>query len=119
MMCAALTPHSWARILGGHFWRGSPKYRKQEQPADPIAVYAMRSVIKPSEASNASCRRYRSSRAERRRLRPLAGFLRQAARLPRLQAQIRLRGNDGVEQRQDLVLDRRRRRARAAAQISQ
>jgi hypothetical protein len=38
MMCAALTPHSWARILGGHFWRGSPKYRKQEQPADPIAV---------------------------------------------------------------------------------
>ncbi len=68
---------------------------------------------------HAARRRHRSPGAERRRLRALEGVLRQAARLPRLQAQAQLPGHGRLEQRQDAVLDRRGRRAGQDAQVPQ
>ncbi len=71
------------------------------------------------ERRHAPRRRYRPSGSQRRRLRPLQGVLRQAAQVSRLQAEARIRGHGRLEQRQDAVLDRRRRRGRQEAQISQ
>src|SRR5215467_9897562 len=86
-------------------------------PASGIWVPAFAGTT--TERRHAPRRRYRSPGAQRRRLRALEGVLPQAARLPRLQAQIRLRRHGRLEQRQDAVLDRRRRRAGAKAQVPQ
>ena len=109
---ASLISTRWARS-------GSPSPIVPARARPPAVPACAAAGSRAGGSTRAPRRRHRSPRAQRRQLRALEDVLRQGARLSPLQAQARISRHGGLEQRQDPVLDRRRRHKGQDAQVPQ